>query len=80
MKKRHIIALAFLMVSTGIHAQSLWDRSKPDHNFTFGLRAGINFASTDMDYATSTRTGFRYGTQRWCLYCDWSRFSGSKLL
>lgn len=61
MKTRHIIALAFLMVSMGIHAQSLWDRSKPDHNFTFGLRAGINFASTDMDYATSTRTGFHVG-------------------
>ncbi len=61
MKIKYILALVLLMVSLGIHAQSLWDRSKPDNNFTFGVRAGANFASTDMDYATSTRTGFHVG-------------------
>ena len=42
-------------------AQSLWDVSKPDNNFTFGVRAGVNFASTNMDYATSSRMGFHIG-------------------
>ena len=62
MKKRIIIAVLVCLTATvNVSAQSLWDRSKPDHNFTFGVRAGLNFASTDMDYATSTRTGFHVG-------------------
>ena len=67
MKTRFIVVVACIMVGMSVQAQSLWDISKPDHRFTFGMRAGVNFASTDMDYATSTRTGFHGG-----LTADWN--------
>lgn len=56
-----------LFAAMGSRAQSLWDISRPDHTFTFGARAGVNFASTDMDYATSVRTGFHVG-----ISVDWN--------
>ncbi len=55
------MAFAAVMLCTGLQAQSLWDRSKPDRRFNFGVRAGLDFASTDMERATSTRTGFHAG-------------------
>ena len=61
MKARLIMISACLMATLCVNAQSLWDVSKPDHNFTFGVRGGGNFSSTDMDYATSTRMGFHAG-------------------
>ena len=61
MRKNIFFAFAALMMSVSAQAQSLWDRSKPDRTFTFGARAGLNFSSTNMDYATSTRTGFHIG-------------------
>lgn len=61
MNKRLLIIISALSICMGIQAQSLWDASKPDKAFTFGARAGVNFSSTDMDYATSSRTGFHVG-------------------
>lgn len=61
MKKHIFLAIAAIMLCTGLQAQSLWDASKPDNNFTFGVRAGLDFASSDMEYATSTKTGFHAG-------------------
>jgi len=77
MKTRLIIIAVFQLLSLCIKAQSLWDASKPDHNFTFGVRAGLNFASTDMDYATSTRMGFHFGaTADWNIVKSFSVSSG----
>lgn len=59
--KKIFFLLASLIVGINVQAQSLWDSSKPDKNFTFGLRAGINFASSNEDEATSTKTGFHFG-------------------
>lgn len=77
MRKNILMILAVLAMCTNAEAQSLWDKSKPDHNFTFGLRAGMNFASTDMDYATSTRMGFHGGvTVDWNIVKSLSVSSG----
>lgn len=67
MKKILLIITASFMTGVCAHAQSLWDISKPNQDFTFGVRAGVNFASTDMDYANSTRTGFHLGAS-----VDWN--------
>lgn len=67
MKSKLIIAIVLLSATTSIQSQSLWDKSKPDNNFSFGVRGGVNFASSDMDYATSTRTGFHAG-----MVVDWN--------
>jgi hypothetical protein len=61
MRQKLIIGITSMFLCMSVHAQSLWDTSKPDRNFTFGVRAGVNFAKTDMDYATSSRTGFHAG-------------------
>lgn len=77
MKARLIMILAFVMTTLCSSAQSLWDVSKPDHNFTFGIRGGCNFSSTDMDYATSTRMGFHGGvTVDWNIVKSLSISSG----
>lgn len=77
MKAKHIITIAALAATLQAGAQSLWDASKPDHNFTFGLRTGGNFASTDKDYATSTRMGFHGGaTVDWNIVKSLSLSSG----
>ena len=55
------------MAGLCLQAQSLWDRSRPDDSMTFGIRAGMGFASTDMDYATSVRNGFHIGAT-----ADWN--------
>lgn len=59
--KKIFILFATVIFGMSVQAQSLWDSSKPDHNFTFGVRGGINFASSDEDEATSSKTGFHIG-------------------
>ena len=59
--KKILFLFAVTMTSIGIQAQSLWDTSKPDNTFTFGIRAGIDFATSDTDEATSTKTGAHAG-------------------
>ena len=77
MKQKLLIFAAFLLLTLGVQAQSLWDSSHPDHAFTFGVRAGLNFASTDMDNATSSRTGFHFGgTVDWNIVKSLSVSSG----
>jgi len=77
MKTRLIIIAVVQFISMSMSAQSLWDASKPDRNFTFGARAGVNFASTDMEYATSSRTGFHIGgTAEWNIVKSFSIETG----
>ena len=59
--KKILFVLTAILVCTSVQAQSLWDSSKPDNTFTFGVRAGIDFASSTEQEATSTRTGFHCG-------------------
>ena len=60
MKK--ILLLFLRLVTAGnLCSQSLWDASPADNPFTFGVRAGMNFAHTDADCATSVHTGFHAG-------------------
>lgn len=59
--KKIIIFLFALVLGGTMKAQSLWDTSHPDNAFTFGVRAGVNFAHADAECATSTRTGFHAG-------------------
>ncbi len=59
--KKLLFLLSVVIVSLNTEAQSLWDSSKPDKDFTFGIRAGIDFSSSDEDEATSTKTGFHFG-------------------
>ncbi len=42
------LVLVALMVSMSFYGQ-VWDSSKPDKRFTFGVRAGINFSSAAVD-------------------------------
>lgn len=66
-----------LMAGVCAYAQSLWDVSKPDNNFTFGVRAGVGFASTDQNYATSSRMGYHVGaTADWNIVKSLSLCSG----
>lgn len=65
--KRWFVITVIIMASLCVGAQSLWDVSKPDRNFTFGLRAGLGLASTDQEYATSTRTSLSFGAS-----ADWN--------
>ena len=60
-QKRIVVILMGMLTGMSLHAQSLWDRSLPDNKISFGLRAGVGFASTDMRYATSVRTGMHIG-------------------
>ncbi len=77
MKQRIIIAVVFFIIAISVQAQSLWDSSKPDDNFTFGVRVGMTFASTDMNYTTSTRSGFHMGaTVDWNIFKSLSVASG----
>ena len=55
-----LIVVAFLATADSF-AQSLWDSSLPDRRLSFGLTAGLNYASTDMDYANSVRPSFHAG-------------------
>ena len=59
--KKILLLFATIIVGINVQAQSLWDSSKPDQTFTFGVRAGINFASSTEHEATSTRTGVHFG-------------------
>ena len=54
--KKIISIIALALVGLHVQAQSLWDKSAPDDRLTFGLRAGVNFATTDADEANSTVT------------------------
>ena len=77
MKQKILIVTTLLLTALGVDAQSLWDISKPDNRFTFGVRAGMTFASTDMDYATSSRTGYHFGaTADWNIVKSFSVSSG----
>ena len=62
--KRIIIIFLYSLFVLGSGAQKYWDSSRPDHRFTFGVRAGVNFAKqnnmedgADNDF----RTGFHLG-------------------
>ena len=64
--RKLIIFSVLLCWATGMTAQKYWDGSRPEHRFTIGLRAGVNFSKqnndgdgADMDY----RTGFRGGLE-----------------
>ena len=59
--KKIICVIALVMVTFHVQAQSLWDASAPDNRFTFGLRAGVNFANSDADQASSTLFGHHFG-------------------
>ena len=59
--KKILFLLLCLVTAGNLSAQSLWDASPADQAFTFGLRAGMNYASTDVDCATSVRTGLHFG-------------------
>lgn len=67
MKRTLFLLIATVVALSGARSQSLWDASHPNHLFSFGVRAGVNFASTDMDYATSSRTGIHAGVN-----VDWN--------
>ena len=64
---RKLIFLSVLACWTmGMSAQEYWDGSRPDHRFTIGVRAGVNFSKqnnngdgADMDY----RVGFKAGVE-----------------
>lgn len=57
----YMIVAMLALSTTSTRAQSLWDTSRADEDFTIGLRLGINFASTDANYANSTLTGVHVG-------------------
>lgn len=59
--KKIISIIALALVGLHVQAQSLWDKSAPDDRLTFGLRAGVNFATTDADEANSTVTHYHIG-------------------
>lgn len=59
--KRIIQTLLLFCTVVNIYSQSLWDVSKPDHNFGGGIEIGINYSSLDIDDATSSRNGFHGG-------------------
>lgn len=45
MKKVYLVLVAFLICVSS--SAQVWDNSKPDKRFTFGVRAGINTSFTD---------------------------------
>lgn len=64
--KKIIITIFVLSCCLGISAQKYWDGTRPSHRFTFGVRAGVNFANqynggegANHDY----HTGFRGGLE-----------------
>ena len=59
--KKFFVLLFSITTALTSQAQSLWDASKPDNNFTFGIRVGLNMSSSDEDEANSIRTGFHLG-------------------
>ena len=46
--KRIVLLIVTLLVSMNFYAQ-LWDNSKPDQRFTFGVRAGANLSTLGVD-------------------------------
>lgn len=63
MRKTFALLLCLLSV-LGASAQKYWDGSRPNHRFTFGVRAGVNFAKqNNMDDGgdNNFRTGFHVG-------------------
>ena len=57
--KRIALLIVTLLVSMNFYAQ-LWDNSKPDQRFTFGVRAGANL-STLTEFDTDSNLGFHGG-------------------
>lgn len=79
--KRIICLLIASMSLINVSAQSLWDASKPDNDFTFGVRVGADFASTDMKYTSSTHNGFHIGgTADWNIVKSISIQSGMEFV
>ena len=48
MKRTLLCMLVALSFSISVNAQ-LWDYSKPDTKWTFGVRAGTNYSSMDVE-------------------------------
>lgn len=57
--KRIVLLIVTLLVSMNFYAQ-LWDNSKPDQRFTFGVRAGANM-STMTEIGFDNMWGFHGG-------------------
>ena len=57
--KRIALLIVTLLVSMNFYAQ-LWDNSKPDQRFTFGVRAGANL-STLTEFDVDSKWGFHGG-------------------
>lgn len=47
--KKFIIILCLALTAGSVRAQKYWDSSRPDHRFTFGLRAGANLSKVFDD-------------------------------
>ena len=60
MKKLFILLLMAVAFCGSAEAQ-LWDNSKPDQNFTFGLRAGANISSTSKSMYGNSLISFHAG-------------------
>ena len=54
-------ALVAILISINCIGQSLWDVSKPDKTFQFGIETGINYASTSHDNASASKSGIQTG-------------------
>lgn len=62
--KKILLAFCFgLFNLCYISAQTYWDSSRPNHRFTFGVRAGCNFSKTYQGnhYDTDFGSGFQIG-------------------
>lgn len=47
--KRQILLFVIMLSAVSVTAQTYWDSSRPDHRFTFGIRAGGNFSKVFHD-------------------------------
>ena len=47
--KKIIIIISLVFTAVSVSAQQYWDGSRPDHRFTFGLRAGANLSKVFDD-------------------------------
>ena len=63
MKKLSLFICLAVLAFCHVKAQTYWDSSRPNHRFTFGVRAGCNVSKMytedqfDMDFGTSFQLG-----------------------
>lgn len=78
--KKDIIFIIAIMISAGIKAQSLWDVSKPNSDFTYKVIVGLNVSSTDGYDAGAVRSGYHIGGMiDWNVVKSFSVSSGLEL-